>query len=588
MVLINVKKIKNATRLIRKAFGRYKYKFTILMILGLLAGLFEGIGIGAVIPLFSIIANQSTGEAGFITETIEKFFNFFHIPLDPVVLLLFIVFLFILKAIIQFFAKFTSSKLSAEYEEDLRRELFSKTLRTKWSNLLEQKVGYLETTMLFDIQQTATIISTLTGIVLMLTSFAMYAFVALNISSTITLVTVGFGGLLFFAIKPIFYKAKKLSERIAVLQKESSHHVGQNILGAKIIKATSTEEAVTKKGFDIFKEVRIAKIQKSFYRIIVNVLIEPIGFIFIAILFAFSYKNMGFEIIAFGVIMYLIQKMFSFIRAAQRGMHDINELTPYLKSVLNYRQTAHENKEINTGNDKFRFQNELTFKNIRFSYDNDRTILKDISFSIKRGEMVGIIGPSGVGKTTIVDLILRLFNPTKGSILIDGKDVKEIDLTNWRRNIGYVPQDIFLLNDTIENNIRFYDKDIPQRDIIEAAKMANIYETVQRLPNKFKTVIGERGVKLSGGQRQRVVLARALARNPKILILDEATSAVDNESEAMIQKAIHSLKGKMTIAIIAHRLSTIMDSTKLIVLEKGKVIKEGSPEKIIKNGASYL
>jgi len=211
-----------------------------------------------------------------------------------------------------------------------------------------------------------------------------------------------------------------------------------------------------------------------------------------------------------------------------------------------------------------------------------------MSFSIERGEMIGLIGFSGAGKTTIVDLFLRLFQPSKGKILIDDVNIEDISMEQWRRNIGYISQDMFLKNGTIAENIKFYDEKITDGDMEEAAKMANIYEFIQTLPDKFSTLIGERGVLLSAGQRQRVVIARVLAKKPKILVMDEATSALDNESEIQIQKIIENLKGKITVLVIAHRLSTIINSDRLLVLENGKIIEQGRPQDLLEDKKTYF
>jgi len=202
--------------------------------------------------------------------------------------------------------------------------------------------------------------------------------------------------------------------------------------------------------------------------------------------------------------------------------------------------------------------------------------------------MVGLIGPSGGGKTTIVDIILRLFNPTKGEVLLDGKNINEINLHKWRRNIGYVSQDIFIKNDTIANNIKFYNNSISNAEVEKAAKMANIHRFIQSCPEKYETVIGERGLFISAGQRQRIVIARILARQPKILVLDEATSALDNESEVQIQQVIENLKNKVTVLLIAHRLSTVKNCTKLFILQNGVIKEQGSPEKLLADEKSYF
>jgi len=199
-----------------------------------------------------------------------------------------------------------------------------------------------------------------------------------------------------------------------------------------------------------------------------------------------------------------------------------------------------------------------------------------------------VFGASGAGKTTLVDLCLRLLRPAKGVILVDGVPADDISLEDWRKSIGYVSQDIFIKNETIEKNIRFYDDGISERDIIEAAKKANIYDFINNLPDKFQTIVGDRGIMLSGGERQRVALARVFVRSPAILILDEATSALDNESEKAIQDALEAVKSKYTIIIIAHRLSTVMDCDRLIVLADGKILEQGTPAELLKNKDSYF
>ena len=216
-------------------------------------------------------------------------------------------------------------------------------------------------------------------------------------------------------------------------------------------------------------------------------------------------------------------------------------------------------------------------------------IIKKLVKAPRQGALVlALQGELGAGKTTLADLILRLFLPSSGEILLDGKNIQNIKLDSWRKNIGYVAQDIFLKNDTIENNIRFYDPDIPEADIVDAAKMAQCSDFINALPKGFKSKVGERGALLSGGQRQRIALARTIARRPQLLILDEATSSIDNQSEILIKKAIETLRGKMTIIIIAHRLSTIMDADKLFYLEKGRVIEEGSPRQLLSDPDSHF
>ena len=316
--------------------------------------------------------------------------------------------------------------------------------------------------------------------------------------------------------------------------------------------------------------------------------LQPISLIFICAVFAFSFKMPGFQFAAMLAIIYLIQRIFQYIQQLQLNLHTMNESVPYLKNVLNYEEGAIINREKNYGQFDFYFDKILEFKSIHFAYITEKEILSDVSFNIEKGEMVGLIGPSGAGKTTVVDLILRLFEPSAGQVLLDKKNITEIDLKKWREHIGYVSQDIFLINDTILNNIKFYNEMITYEDAVEAAKMSNIYDFIQECPDGFNTLIGERGIMLSAGQRQRIVIARELVRKPEILVLDEATSALDNEAEVQIQRVIEQLKGKMTILVIAHRLSTVINCDRLVVLDGGHIIEQGAPSELLKDDKTYF
>jgi ABC-type multidrug transport system fused ATPase/permease subunit len=215
-------------------------------------------------------------------------------------------------------------------------------------------------------------------------------------------------------------------------------------------------------------------------------------------------------------------------------------------------------------------------------------VLKDISFKMPKGGLIGIIGPSGGGKTTLADLILRLFEPTSGTIMLDGKNISDIKLSDWRTKIGYVSQDVFLQDNSIRNNIKFYDEAMSEENILEAVKMANLYDFIKTLPKGLDTQVGDRGLLLSGGQRQRIALARVLARRPEILVLDEATSSLDSASEKLIKEDIEKLKGNITIIVIAHRLSTVADTDKIIALKDGSIVEEGNPATLLENKSSYF
>ena len=225
---------------------------------------------------------------------------------------------------------------------------------------------------------------------------------------------------------------------------------------------------------------------------------------------------------------------------------------------------------------------EVEFKNVSFAYKKGKIVLKNIDFKVKPGEVVALVGPSGVGKSTLIDLISRYNSPTKGSVLIDGHNVEEINLHSLRKNIAIVPQEVSLFNDTIKNNIAYGKSNASMQKIIKVSEAANAHEFISKFPKRYKQIVGERGIKLSVGQKQRVAIARALLRDPKILILDEATSALDSVSEKLVQEALKRLIQGRTTFVIAHRLSTIRHADQIFVFNKGQIVERGKHNDLMK------
>ncbi|WP_440990589.1 ABC transporter ATP-binding protein [Haloarchaeobius baliensis] len=230
---------------------------------------------------------------------------------------------------------------------------------------------------------------------------------------------------------------------------------------------------------------------------------------------------------------------------------------------------------------------DVTYDDVTFGYDDEETIVEDISFDVDGGETLALVGPTGAGKSTVLKLLLRMYDVDEGAIEIDGQDLRDVTIPSLRRHIGYVSQDTFLFYGTVEENITYGSFDADREDVVEAAKMAEAHEFIQNLPDGYDTEVGERGVKLSGGQRQRISIARAILKDPAILVLDEATSDVDTETEMLIQRSIDELAEDRTTFAIAHRLSTIKDADQILVLEDGRVVERGSHEELLGNDDLY-
>jgi subfamily B ATP-binding cassette protein MsbA len=284
-------------------------------------------------------------------------------------------------------------------------------------------------------------------------------------------------------------------------------------------------------------------------------------------------------IIIFSQVIPPAKTMTTAFNTVQRGLASAERVFEYIDKEK-IRESVGGEKEIED------VKSSIEFKGVTFSYEEEN-VLEDISFKINKGEKIAIVGPSGGGKSTIIDLLSKFYRVEKGRILIDGTDINEYDTNKLRNIIGIVTQESILFHDTIRNNISFGDRNVNEKKIIESANVANALKFIESLDEKFDTVIGERGLKLSGGQRQRICIARAIYKDPPILVFDEATSSLDSESESSVQKAIEEVMKNRTSIIIAHRLSTIKNVDKIIVIDGGKIVEVGRHEDLVKSNNVY-
>jgi subfamily B ATP-binding cassette protein MsbA len=233
------------------------------------------------------------------------------------------------------------------------------------------------------------------------------------------------------------------------------------------------------------------------------------------------------------------------------------------------------------------FKSAIRYENVSFSYNPGEPVLNDISFEVRRGEIVAVVGPSGAGKSTLFDLLPRFYDPLQGRVTIDGHDLRDLSLPSLRGLLGIVTQETILFNDSILNNIAYGMNGIASEKVVEATRAANAHDFIMQFEQGYQTQVGNRGVMLSGGQRQRIAIARALLKNPQILIFDEATSSLDTESEMLVQQAIDHLMANRTTLVIAHRLSTVKNADRILVLENGQLVEHGTHDQLLANGKTY-
>ncbi|MBI3571968.1 ABC transporter ATP-binding protein [Candidatus Kaiserbacteria bacterium] len=572
----------------RRAFRGYEKTFAVTTLGGVLGGVLGGIGIGTIIPLFSYFSNQSSFAGNRISKLILGAFTAIGIEPNVVFLVSLIMATFIAKAAVVFWANRYGEKMAADYEESARGYIFGGLMRSRWGYLLQQKTGHLQRLIMDDASYAGLVLYYASALILFGVSLVTYLAVAFAISVKITALTFALGGILFFLLRRVFSETQRLSHALIAAEKEANQYVGENLSGGKVIKSLSVQPGVIGGAEGEFRTLRKWRMNIVWYKLIAGAFTEPVSFALIGVIFIFSYRISGFDFGSFAAIIYLIQKIFAYVQSLQSNIQSIYRYLPSLKAVLRVRDEIAENDERESGTVPFSFDNAIEFSKVTFGYAGSKPLLNDVSFAIQKGSQTAIIGPSGSGKTTVADLLMRLFSPTGGAIMVDGIGIDTFSLSEWRKNVGYVSQETFLLNDTIRNNIKFYDATISDERVRESARIANILETIEELPHGFETVVGERGVKLSGGQRQRIALARVLARTPAVLVLDEATSALDAESEALIQKTLDSIRGTVTILFIAHRISTIQNADWILALDKGAVIEQGAPAHLLKDKDSYF
>jgi ABC-type multidrug transport system fused ATPase/permease subunit len=469
------------------------------------------------------------------------------------------------------------SNIAAKSSNDLLLEITSHILKLPVGFHKDKRMGEIlqrvgRASDYFESIVNQAVFDLIPGFLRIIVALVILALVEWRLSLAIFIV-IGFYLLVTFAkTKPIM-KSQKIMNKAYEKGYGDLYNSTFNIQVVKSSVAEGYENKRNIKNFNIIVE-RIRDFMSAWLSMSVwQQTIFGIGFVFIfgagIILLRSNIISAGVMVMFIGytsLVFQPINQLSNNYRMIKRGMTVI-ERALKLKNI--------KTEKYDEGIELKDMRGEIVFKNVSFAYKKGRIVLRDINFKIKSGEVIALVGHSGVGKTTLVDLISRYINPTKGKIFIDNHDIQKVNLYSLRKNIAIVPQEITLFNDTIKNNIAYGKPNASMKQLIRVAEAANAHEFIQKFPKQYKQLVGERGIKLSTGQKQRVAIARALLRNPKILILDEATSALDSVSEKLIQDALsHLIKGRTTF-IIAHRLSTIRHADKIFVFDKGRIIERG-------------
>ena len=405
----------------------------------------------------------------------------------------------------------------------------------------------------------------------------------------IALLIIPVSGIIIFGIS---HSIRRRSARSQAQLAGMTSMIAETIGSMRIVKAFAT------KGFEIN---RFAKETQKYYKLMIrrdrlrfvsSPVSETFGATIAALLLWVGARDvLVIESISSEDFLRFILLLFSLFQPLKNLTNVVNELQNGLASADRVFAIMDIKSDIQDVDNAFKVKDlnsSLSFNDVSFTYGNkDEKVLNNINFKINKGEIFALVGPSGAGKSTLVDLIPRFYDTLSGSIKIDGRDIKELELKSLRSLMGIVTQETFLFDDTVKANISYGVENISDDEIKDASKAANAHEFIKKLPDGYNTIIGERGVSLSGGQKQRIAIARAIVKNPPILILDEATSSLDSESEKHVQSAIENLMSERTVFVIAHRLSTVHNANKILVLENGQIVQEGKHDDLINVDGLY-
>lgn len=498
-----------------------------------------------------------------------------------------------LQTIFSFMRVYLLTEVGEKALADMRRDVYSKLLTMPMGFFTEKRVGELSNRISSDLSQiqdaiSFTLAEFLRGIFTLIIGLGFIfwistklALVMLAVVPVIAVLAVVFG-------VRIRKMARKAQDQLA----DSGTIVQETFQGISIVKAfTSEYYEINRYVKSIYAVVNTA-ISNARYRgaFISFMIFSVFGAIAFVMWFGANMIQSG-ELTIGALTMFVIFSMF--VGGTFAGFADMfSQLQKTLGATQSVREILRGEGEDITISEQLpvvALQGSVTFKEVAFSYPSreDVTVLKSISMHAESGKRVAIVGPSGAGKSTIASLLLQFYKPTKGEVLFDGKPANQISLTGLRSQLAYVPQDVLLFGGSIRENIAYGKPDYTEQEIIEAAKQANAHDFISAFPEGYDTIVGERGIKLSGGQRQRIAIARAILRNPVILILDEATSSLDGESEQLVQDALENLMKNRTSFVIAHRLSTIRNADIILVIDKGLVVESGTHETLIQRNGLY-
>ena len=589
------------------SYGITYIRFAFLnLFFNILYAIFSALAFIGLIPMIQILFDKTNkvlekpeyNGIGNIKDYIENFLNYkltYYINQDSSKALLFVIIiiisLFLLKNIFNYLALYFITFLRNGVIRDLRGKLYQKIVSLPVNFFSEKKKGDLIARVssdILEIQQS--FLSILELIVREPLTILFTLIIMFSISSNLTFFVLIFVPISASIISIIGKSLKKKSDKVQKEQGEFLSTLEETITGIKIIKAFNVENTFIKKFMTSINRLLKYSNELINRQNLASPISEFLGVLVIGVLLWYGGRMVLIDESIDGAVfiayMGLAYNILTPAKGISKAYYSIKKGDAAAKRIIEILEIKDEMKNNLNAKELKIFNKEICFKNVSFSYGKN-VILNDFSLTIKKGETIALVGPSGGGKTTMANLLNRFYDVDNGDIMIDGNSIKKISKKSLNDLIGLVTQDSILFNESVANNIALGDLNSSMEKIKKAAKMANAHEFIEELSDGYNTYIGEGGNKLSGGQKQRLSIARAILKNPEILILDEATSSLDSSSEKLVQNALEKLMINRTSLVIAHRLSTIKKANKIIVLDKGLIIEEGTHEFLINKDSFY-
>jgi len=568
----------------------YKGLLALLLIISGSIGFLEAANIAILYLILSFGLETGTEQHYYITTIFERFLNIF--PIEDKFIAACILFIIVTMCIsaMKYINLALRVYLSNSILKKTKKEMFEKYMQADYQYYIENKQG----DMIYNIRTAPSFLYTVFNALGFIISDGLMAisifFLLFTLSwqGTILMILVGisyYGFTRYVGNKVSYTTGKVLVET----SQEETVTVNEVITGIRTVKVFSAEDKWKEKYDDVMIRYLNGYRKQQIWNQTPMIILEVVMFISVGVMaillkitYPFNFESLLPIFGAFGFAVFrLLPRFTSFGNIRMQIMSSMPNLE------LTHAILTEKSRLIEDGTQEMKtIKKGILFDNVHFSYKGKTELLKGVTVDFKKGQTTAIVGTSGSGKTTIINLLLRLFEPSRGKITVDGVDIKNYKISSWLDRIGFVSQETFIYNATVRENINF-GGDYSDEDIENAAKIANAYKFIDNMPDKYNTLVGDRGMTLSGGQMQRIAIARAVIRDPEIVILDEATSALDSVSEKLVQKAITRISRDRTVIIIAHRLSTIIDADKIIVLHGGHVVEKGKHKELLRKKGIY-